>query len=189
MCLKKKEISWPTELSIFINIELVKNKLVLQTVFLFSWYACEGFLNVSWSSFLSEEVGSLFQLKNLPYWKWEVNYYNYLWLVNLYNLNCIHSLWKAEADICNTLIDWQGIRNVRIATDKMLLQLQSWGVLSQINILENKWLFISLVRKGIASLLPLHAVLKDLPSTLRKKWEFNSRSCYLINGVFRTVKK
>lgn len=43
-CVKKTPISWPTEFSIFVNIELVKNKLGLQAVVLFYWYICEDFL-------------------------------------------------------------------------------------------------------------------------------------------------
>lgn len=104
LCLKIKSSS-PTELSIFINNKLVKKKLVLQIMLLFSWYVCRGFLNVSWSFSPSEDICSLFQLMNFPYWKWGVNYYNYFWIVNLHNLNCIHSLWKAEADIYYALID------------------------------------------------------------------------------------
>lgn len=43
-CVKKTPIGWPTELSIFVNIELVKNKLVLQAVVVFYWYIYGDFL-------------------------------------------------------------------------------------------------------------------------------------------------
>lgn len=43
-CVKKTPISWPSEFSIFDNIELVKNKLVLPAVVLFYWYVCGDFL-------------------------------------------------------------------------------------------------------------------------------------------------
>lgn len=43
-CVKKTPVSWPTEFSVFVNIELIKNKLVLQTVVLFYWYGCGDFL-------------------------------------------------------------------------------------------------------------------------------------------------
>lgn len=36
----------------------------------------------------------VFQLKKSPYWKWVVNYENYLWIAHLHILNCVHFLWK-----------------------------------------------------------------------------------------------